>query len=41
MLENGEMKEDLNIPTEEHLSDVGPRIRAILEAGAFECLVTY
>ena len=37
----GEPKEDLNLPTESHLSEVGAAIRRILEAGTKECLVTY
>ena len=40
MDENGEINESLNLPTEEHLNEVPPKIRSILEAGTFECLVT-
>jgi len=41
MLDNaGEMKEDVNMPTEEHLSDVAKRIREIFDEGKKECLVT-
>ena len=36
----GEMKEDVNLPSEAHLKDVVDRIRAIFEAQAKECLVT-
>ena len=39
MAPDGEIKEDLNLPTEAHLSDVPPRIKAIIEAAAKECLV--
>ena len=38
--EDGEMKEDVKLPTEEHLKDVAARIKSILEAGKKECLVT-
>ena len=34
------MKEDVNMPTEEHLKDVGARIREIFEEGKKECLIT-
>ena len=40
MDQNGEMKEDVNMPTEEHLKDVGARIREIFEEGKKECLIT-
>ena len=40
MQEDGEMKEDIKLPTEEHLRDVAARIQAILKAGKKECLVT-
>ena len=33
------MKEDLMVPTEKHLLDLGKQIKAILEAGKKECLV--
>ena len=36
----GELKEDMNLPTEAHLSDVVQRLKAIFEAGTKECLVT-
>ena len=36
----GEMKEDLNLPTESHLSDVAKTIKRVLEDGKRECLVT-
>merc|ERR1711994_704083 len=36
----GEMKEDINLPSESHLSDIKQRILAISEAGKKECLVT-
>ena len=36
----GETKEDLNLPTAEHLKDVSKNIKDILEAGVKECLVT-
>jgi translation initiation factor 5A len=37
---NGEMKEDVNMPTEEHLKDVAKEIVRIFEEGKKECLVT-
>ena len=37
---NGEMKEDVNLPTEEHLKDVAKEITRIFEEGKKECLVT-
>ena len=37
---NGEMKEDVNLPEDEHLKDVANKIREIFEAGKKECLVT-
>ena len=40
MLANGDIKEDLNLPTESHLSDVVANIRRIIDAGTKECLVT-
>ena len=39
MTDTGELKEDLRIPTEAHLSDVAAIIRRILDAGTKECLV--
>ena len=35
----GELKEDLRLPQEAHLSDVAAIIRRILDAGTKECLV--
>ena len=43
MLESGELKEDLDLPTESHLSDVVNRIKANLataEANGQQCMVT-
>ena len=40
MADNGEVKEDLQIPTDEWLKDVTDRIRAIFEDGKKECIVT-
>ena len=39
MTPEGELKEDLNFPTEAHLSDLRGKIIAIVDAGAKECLV--
>ena len=39
-VDDGEMKEDLKLPTEAHLKDVADRIKAIVAAGNKECLVT-
>ena len=36
----GETKEDLQIPTDEHLKDVADRLKAIFNDGKKECLVT-
>jgi translation initiation factor 5A len=36
----GEVKEDINLPTEEHLKDVTNRIKQYFEEGKRECLVT-
>ena len=36
----GEVKEDVNLPTEEHLKDVANKIKQIFEEGKKECLVT-
>ena len=36
----GEMKEDVNIPTQEHLKDKATLMRSIFEEGKKECLVT-
>ena len=44
MLADGDLKEDLNLPTEAHLSDVVAQIKAILprvESDGVECLVTF
>lgn len=41
MTNEGELKEDLNLPTEAHLTDVASKIKQIIDAGAKECLVTY
>ena len=40
MLADGTMKEDLNLPTESHLSEVVVNIKRIIDAGTKECLVT-
>merc|ERR1711918_83818 len=37
---NGEMKEDVNLPQEEHLKDVKKEIERIFNEGKKECLVT-
>ena len=37
---NGEMKEDVNIPTADHLKDEAALMRKIFEEGKKECLVT-
>lgn len=39
MTPDGEIKEDLNFPTESHLSDLAGKIKAIVDAGAKECLI--
>ena len=36
---DGEIKEDLALPTESHLSDIASKIKAICDAGTKECLV--
>ena len=41
MMQDGDLKEDLNLPTESHLSDVANNIKRIIDAGAKECLVTF
>ena len=41
MMPDGEMKEDLNLPTETHLIDVAKKIKEILADGKFQCLVTF
>ena len=41
LLDNqGEMKEDVNLPEAEHLKDVAANIKKIFEEGKKECLVT-
>ena len=40
LLDSGETKEDLQLPTDEWLKDVSERIRSIFEDGKKECLVT-
>jgi len=40
MLANGEMKTDLYLPTEAHLTDVYSSIKRIIAAGEKECFVT-
>lgn len=37
---NGEVKSDVNMPTEEHLKDISNKIKEIFDAGQKECLVT-
>ena len=39
LTKEGEMKEDLSLPTAGHLKDLGKQVRAIIEAGKKECLV--
>ena len=41
MMPDGDIKEDLNLPTESHLSDIATKIKQIVDAGTKECLVTY
>ena len=41
MTAEGELKEDLNLPTEAHLTEIAANIKRIIDAGAKECLVTY
>ena len=41
MMNDGELKEDLNLPTEAHLSDIATGIKRIIDAGTKECLVTF
>merc|ERR1719231_1617224 len=40
MTPEGEIKEDLSVPTESHLSDIEKQIRKMIEEGKKECLVT-
>lgn len=37
---NGEMKEDVNLPEAEHMSDIVKKIKEIFEEGKKECLVS-
>ena len=37
---NGEVKEDVNLPDHEHLTDVVKRIREIFEEGKKECIIS-
>merc|ERR1712113_86350 len=39
MTPEGELKEDIKLPTEEHLKDIAKNINRIVEAGKHECLV--
>ena len=39
-MDTGEMKEDIKLPSEEHLNTVAKRIKEIVDAGKKECLVT-
>ena len=41
MMPDGDIKEDLNLPTESHLTDIATKIKQIVDAGTKECLVTY
>lgn len=41
LLVGDDLKEDLSLPTEAHLSDVVKKIKEILDAGTKECLITY
>ena len=41
LLVGDDLKCDLALPTESHLSDVAKRIKEILDAGSKECLVQY
>jgi translation initiation factor 5A len=41
LTDEGEMKEDLALPSEAHLADVKKKIQEILAAGKKECLVTF
>ena len=40
LTKDGEMKEDVNLPEEEHLADIKKKIVEIFEAGKKECLIT-
>ena len=37
---DGEVKSDVNLPTEEHLKDVANKIKEIFDKGTKECLIT-
>merc|ERR1712060_990831 len=39
LTQNGDLKEDLRIPSEAHLSDIAMKIKQIIDAGNKECLV--
>ena len=41
MMPDGDLKEDLNLPTEAHLTDIANNIKRIIDAGNKECLVTF
>ena len=41
MMADGDLKQDLTLPTEAHLADVKANIQRIMEAGNKECLVTF
>ena len=41
MMPDGDLKEDLNLPTESHLTDIANNIKRIIDAGNKECLVTF
>lgn len=41
MMPDGDIKEDLNLPTESHLTDIATKIKQIVDAATKECLVTY
>jgi len=41
MMPDGDIKEDLNLPTESHLTDVATKIKQIVDASTKECLVTF
>ena len=41
MMPDGDIKEDLNLPTESHLSDIAVKIKQIVDAATKECLVTF
>lgn len=41
MLPDGELKEDLNLPTESHLEDITKLVKRLIDEGTKECLVTF